>query len=253
MGNTVIKGFVNSRRTHFIYQPAIGSFYEGGQYSFKELLSARDPGSGWIHFDAGLDILRHFSWFAKTGWETSGNNAGIWRAVPQSSYTGATGTNPVNGRNGTPSYMTLAAPDRSNFSTIFMNDSEYTQTYNLRTVNMGYTGNPSLEAWETRAADTGEAFNSNYMKYLGTISANGSGVYAITVKPYSVMTVTTLANSGKTEYTTPLPVEGPRTVLDTDATGSVQDTSDTILYADDFDYTAKTVPVIGAGGQITGT
>jgi len=31
MGNTIIKGFVNSRRTHFVYQPAIGSFYEGGQ------------------------------------------------------------------------------------------------------------------------------------------------------------------------------------------------------------------------------
>ena len=68
MGNTIIKGFVNSRRTHFIYQPAIGSFYEGGQYSFKELLSARDPWSGWIHYDAGIDVLRHFSWFAKTGW-----------------------------------------------------------------------------------------------------------------------------------------------------------------------------------------
>ena len=54
MGNTIIKGFVNSRRTHFVYQPAIGSFYEGGQYSFKELLSARDPWSGWIHYDAGL-------------------------------------------------------------------------------------------------------------------------------------------------------------------------------------------------------
>ena len=43
MGNTIIKGFVKSRRTHFVYQPAIGSFYEGGQYSFKELVSARDP------------------------------------------------------------------------------------------------------------------------------------------------------------------------------------------------------------------
>ena len=57
MGNTIIKGFVNSRRTHFIYQPAIGSFYEGGQYSFKELLSARDPWSGWIHYDAGTRRL----------------------------------------------------------------------------------------------------------------------------------------------------------------------------------------------------
>ena len=43
MGNTFIKGFVLSRRTHVIYQPAIGSFYEGGQFSFKELASARDP------------------------------------------------------------------------------------------------------------------------------------------------------------------------------------------------------------------
>ncbi len=76
MGNTIIKGFVNSRRTHFIYQPAIGSFYEGGQYSFKELLSARDPWSGWIHYDAGLDVLRHFSWFAKTGWEGAANSGG---------------------------------------------------------------------------------------------------------------------------------------------------------------------------------
>jgi hypothetical protein len=253
MGNTIIKGFASSRRSHFIYQPAIGSFYEGGQYSFKELISARDPWSGWIHYDAGLQILRHFSWFAKTGWENSSNTAGIWRAVPQSSYTGATGTNPVNGRNGTPSYMTLAAPDKSNFSTVFVNDSEYTQTYKLQTLNMSYSGNPSLEMWETRAADRGTAFNSNYMKFIGNVSAGAGGVYTITVKPYSIMTVSTLDNDGKAVYKIPLPVEGVRSVLDTDATGSVQNTSDNILYADDFNYAAKTVPVIGAGGSITGT
>ncbi|WP_199789614.1 hypothetical protein [Sorangium cellulosum] len=253
MGNTIIKGFVNSRRTHFIYQPAIGSFYEGGQYSFKELLSARDPWSGWIHYDAGLDILRHFSWFAKVGWENQDNTAGIWRVVPQSSYTGATGTNPVNGRNGTPSYMTLAAPDKRNFSTIFMNDSERTQTYKLQTANMDYTGSPPLELWETRAAAPGEPFNSNYMKYRCNMSADASGIYTIKVDPYSILTATTLANSGDAEYNQPLPVEGARTVLDTNANGSAQDTSDKTLYADNFDYSAKTVPVIGSGGQITGT
>jgi len=253
MGNTIIKGFVNSRRTHFIYQPAIGSFYEGAQYSFKELVSARDPWSGWIHYDAGLDILRHFSWFSKTGWENQNNSAGIWRVISQSSYTGATGTNPINGRNGTQSYITLAAPDKKNFSTIFMNDSEYTQTYHITTTNMGYTGNPSMELWETRAADSGKVFNSNYMKYLGNISANSSNIYTITVKPYSVATVTTLVNHGTAEFTIPLPIEDERTVLDTDSTGSVQDTTDKILYADNFDYSSKTVPIIGADGQISGT
>jgi hypothetical protein len=253
MGNTIIKGFVNSRRTHFVYQPAIGSFYEGGQYSFKELLSARDPWSGWIHYDAGLDVLRHFSWFAKAGWENQGNTAGIWRVVPQASSTGATGTNPVDGRNGTPSYMTLAAPDKRNFSTILMNDSNRTQTYKLQTANMGYTTNPSLEVWETRAADSGAAFNSNYLKYLCTMAADTTGAYTLSIKPFSVVTVTTLANSGKAEYSVPLPVEGARTVLDTDATGSSHSTSDNFLYADDFDYSSKTVPVIAAGAQTAGT
>jgi hypothetical protein len=253
MGNTIIKGFVNSRRTHFVYQPAIGSFYEGGQYSFKELLSARDPWSGWIHYDASLDVLRHFSWFAKTGWETADNTGGIWRVVAQSSYTGATGTNPVNGRNGTPSYMTLAAPDKSKFSIVFMNDSETARTYSLQTAHMSYSGTPSLELWETRAADTAMAFNGNYMRYLCSLSPDSSGVYTITVKPYSVMTATTLVSHANEEFNTPLPVEGARTVLDTDAAGAGHDTSDRILYADDFDYSARTVPVIGAGAQIIGT
>jgi hypothetical protein len=253
MGNTIIKGFVNSRRTHFVYQPAIGSFYEGGQYSFKELLSARDPWSGWIHYDAGLHILRHFNWFANVGWENENNSAGIWRAVPQASHTGATGTNPINGRNGTPSYMTLAAPDKNNFSTVIVNDSEYERIYKLQTVNMNYSGTPSLEVWETSAAEKGAAFNSNYMNFRGKVTADGGGVYTVHVKPYSIVTVTTLENNGKEAYHTPLPVEGERTVLDTDATGSVQNTKDNILYADDFDYSGKTVPIIGKNGQMTGT
>ncbi|RAV05097.1 S-layer homology domain-containing protein [Paenibacillus sp. YN15] len=254
MGNTIIKGFVNSRRTHFVYQPAIGSFYEGGQYSFKELLSARDPWSGWIHYDAGLAILQHFNWFMKAGWENEANNAGIWRAIPQASYTGATGTNPVSGRNGTPSYMTMAAPDKSNFSTVIVNDSEYERTYKLQTVNMAFaSGTPPLEVWETRAAEAGEAFNSRYMQYLGEAAADGAGVYTVKVKPYSIVTVTSLDCNDKEAYSKPLPVEGERTVLDTDATGSVQNTTDSILYADDFNYTGKTAAVIGPGGQITGS
>src|SRR5690606_4203339 len=82
--------------------------------------------------------------------------------------------------------------------------------------------------------------------------ADRGGVYTVRVKPYSIVTVTTLENNGDDAYHTPLPVEGERKVLDTDAAGSVQNTEDRVLYADDFDYSDKTVPVIGASGQITG-
>jgi hypothetical protein len=250
MGNTIIKGFVKSRRSHFIYQPAIGAFYEGGQFSFKELLSARDPWSGWIHFDAGLLVLRHFSWFAKAGWENGDNTAGIWRIVPQSSATGATGTNPINGRNGTPSYMTLAAPDRSGFSTVLMNDSEQEKLYRIHATNLALAATPKLEVWETRAADGGEPFNANYLRYVCDLSANADGEHLVKVAPYSVVTVTTLANRESEEFNRRLPVEGVRTVLDTDSSGTLENTTDDILYADDFDYSSKTVATIEAGGEL---
>jgi len=245
MANTIIKGFVKSRRTHFIYQPAIGSFYEGGQYAFKELVSARDPWSGWIHYDAGLAVLQHFTSFATAGWENSTNTAGIWRVVPQASASTATGTNPVVGRNGLPNYLTMAAPDASDFSTVIVNDSEYPRTYKITPVGFDLGPSPRLAAWQTTAADPGEAFNANYKQHLGDLAPDGTGAYTVHVRPYSIVTVTSLDVSGDPEWTTPLPVEGERTVLDADPAHGV-------LWADDFDYAGRTVPVIGAGGVLTG-
>lgn len=254
MGNTVIKSFVESRRGHVIYQPAIGSFYEGAQYSFKELVSARDPWSGWMHYDAGLLILAHISKFAVTGWENETNTAGIWRGVPSACETSAVqgnGSNAVDGRGGGENYMTLAAPDKSNFSTVIVNDSEYPMTYTLKTKNMNLKADQKLELWETRAADDG-AFNENYMKCIDELSADGNGVYSFEVKPNSAVTVTSLDVSDSKEHTEAMPVEGERTVLDTDATGDVQNVEDGYLYADDFEYTGKTVPVLDGKGGFTG-
>ncbi|PRZ08687.1 chitodextrinase [Isoptericola sp. CG 20/1183] len=249
MANTIVKGFVNSRRTHFVYQPAIGAFYEGGQYSFKELVSARDPWSGWLHYDAGLAVLQHFTSFADTGWENEDNTAGVWRAVPQASTTTATGTNPVVGRNGGPNYLTLAAPDRSDFSTVLVNDSEEPRTYRITPQDLDLGSDPTLAAWETRAADDGEAFDARYKQQVADLTADDDGGYTVTVEPFSIMTVTSLDVTGDASWTTPLPVEGERTVLDAGAQGG-QD--DGVLWSDDFDYTDRTVPVIGADGDPTG-
>jgi hypothetical protein len=245
MANTIVKGFMMSRRTHFIYQPAIGSFYEGGQYAFKEVVSARDPWSGWIHYDAGLAVLQHFSSFATTGWENGSNTAGIWRAVPQASASTATGTNPVVGRNGLPNYLTMAAPDASDFSTVIVNDSEYPQTYEITPVDFDLGTNPKLAVWQTTAAADGAAFNAGYKQHVGDVTPDAAGVYTVDVKPFSIATVTSLDVSADPEWTAPLPVEGERTVLDADPAKGT-------LWADDFEYAGKTVPVIGAGGVVTG-
>lgn len=236
MANTIVKGFVKSRRTHFIYQPAIGSFYEGGQYGFKELVSARDPWSGWMHYDAGLAVLQHFTSFAKAGWENDTNTAGIWRVIPQASVSTATGTNPVVGRNGLPDYLTMAAPDATAFSTVIVNDSELPRTYAITPVGFALGRHPRLAVWQTSAAGPGQAFNANYKRHVGDVAPGSS----VTVAPYSVTTVTSLDVHGDP----PLPVEGERTVLDADPAHGT-------LWADDFGYAGKTVPVIGPGGVVT--
>ncbi|UFU06350.1 bacterial Ig-like domain-containing protein [Ruania halotolerans] len=244
MANTIVKGFVNSRRSHFIYQPAIGSFYEGGQYSFKELVSARDPWSGWMHYDGGLAVLQHFSSFAVTGWENEDNTAGIWRGVPEASAAGATGTNPVVGRNGAPNYLTLAAPDGSDFSTVIVNDSEQTLTYRLNPEGFGLDGD-ALAVWETRAAGDGEAFNAHYKQHVGDVTPDG-GAYVVEIAPFSMTTVTSLDVTGDEGWTTPLPVESERTVLDAGL-----DSGEGVLWSDDFDYTERTIPQLTAEGQVS--
>ncbi len=238
MANTFIKGFVESRRSHIIYQPAIGSFYEGGQYSFKELVSARDPWSGYMHYDTGLLILEHLARFAKTGWENEDNTEGIWRGVVSASKTSADGTNPVNGRNGGANYITLAAPTKDDFSTMIVNDSDYTQNYTLSVENMKLDENQKLELWETRAADDG-AYDENYMKDLGTVEAK-DGTYTFTVKPYSTVTVTTLELSQEEKEELALPKDTERNVLDVDQ-------GDGTLYADDFEYSDEYMDM--RGGQ----
>ena len=97
MSNWITSGFEKSRRTLNIFQPVIGSFYDGFQYSSKELVSARDPWSGWLYYDGGLAALEHYSQFAQLGWENYDQPAGIWRGIHQASKLGSGGGNPPSG------------------------------------------------------------------------------------------------------------------------------------------------------------
>ncbi|NMN00180.1 hypothetical protein G1C96_0757 [Bifidobacterium sp. DSM 109958] len=167
MGNTLIKGFVESRRTCALYQPAIGSFYENMEYSYKELISARDPWSGWIYYDAGCAVLEHFARFANLGWVGADDEGGarpIWRAIPQASGCEVGGNNPVNGaRHGEPSYLTLASPDGGDLSVVIVNDSAYAKHYRVAVdAALAAAGKP-LTVWVTKAAEQGEPYDANWL------------------------------------------------------------------------------------------
>jgi len=254
MGNWITTGFNASRRTMNIFQPAIGSFYDGFQYSSKELVNARDPWSGWMYYDGGLAVLEQFTQFATLGWENDDNTAGIWRAIPKASGSElGTGNPPSGARAGGASYTTLAAPDASDFSTVIVNDSKFTKTYRITAKDLDLGADQTVEVWETRAADAGEAYDANYLQPVAELAPDGTGTYSVTVKPWSTVTATSLDQAtarqdgtlvAKAGYGSSLPsskeytdADGGRDVLDTDATGSVNGvTDDGTLYADDFDY-----------------
>ena len=239
MAEGFMVSFVSSRRTHYIFQPAIGSFYEGIQYGHKELLSARDPWSGYIHYDPALQIIAQFSRFAETGWENEDNTAGIWRMIPQASagaFAGSQSEHNTSGIDGNASYITIASPDKKDFSVVMLNNTQNEKKYIIKASDMDISAK-SLNLWET-ATDS-------YMKYKGAAELK-NGAWEITLAPYSILTATTLDDytEGVAEGTTPdeiaMPEEGinteERSVLDTDETGKKADTTDEYLYADDFEY-----------------
>lgn len=254
MSNWVTSGFMKSRRTLNIFQPAIGSFYDGFQYASKELVSARDPWSGWLYYDAGLAALEQYTQFAKLGWQNDDNTAGIWRGIPQASGSALGGGNPPSGaQTGAVSYTTLAAPDKSDFSTVIVNDSAFTKTYKITATDLNLGADSTVELWETRAANKGQAYNANYVVPVEEVTADGTGTYTVTVKPWSTLTATTLDHATKNDdgslvardgYGSALPTsseytdqDGGRDVLDTDASGYTNGVeNDEYIYADDFDY-----------------
>lgn len=227
MANTLIKGFVCSRRTHAIYQPAIGACYEHMEYAAKELISARDPWSGWLYYDVGCAVLEHFAKYAELGWEEEGEEPHIWRAIPDASACRVGGNNPVNGaRHGEPSYLTLAAPDGSDFSTVIVNDSAFEKSYRITVDKNLAASSKQLEIWQTIAARPGEAYDASWRRHVGSVAVE-NGTFTVTVLPWSMVTATTLADVEP--YAIPSTAEGTRAVLDADASRG-------LLYADDFAY-----------------
>ncbi|MCI8489168.1 MAG: hypothetical protein HFJ04_02770 [Lachnospiraceae bacterium] len=228
--DSFITAFDSSRRTHYMFQPAIGAFYEGIQYGHKELLSARDPWSGYIHYDPALYMLEHFAKFAKTGWEDSNPDTNdIWRAISAATdpaFAGTDNEHATAGIDGKAGYMTLAAPDKSDFSVVFVNNTRNEKAFYIKTEGMDTAAAKDLHYWVTET--------DKYLQDKGTIAKHNDG-WIVTLPAYSVATATTL-------NTTPerTPEEGihneDRAVLDTDETGGTLDATDDVLYADNFEY-----------------
>ncbi|MEN8905323.1 MAG: hypothetical protein ABF289_05140 [Clostridiales bacterium] len=198
VANRFICMYTNGNRTHYMFQPAVSSFYDGATYSSKGLITAYDPWSGYYEIDAGIVMVQHFTQFADKE----------WMYIPDASSgegqhkTDTGGNSIVNGNAKDAEYNRIALTDGNDYSTILVNDSEREANYKFTVKNIK-NAKKNVNIWETRGPDNDQKYDANWKQKIGQIvpidNKDGSYTYKFTVKPNSMITLTTTTD--QLEYT----------------------------------------------------
>lgn len=212
IANRIIGMYPNGGMTLYEYQPVVSAYYDGVTYCQKQLISAADPWSGYYMLDSGFYMSLHFSQFIKKGWAfvdsacySDGKAGGDGHAIVDAVY----------------SYMTAADTSSGDYSTVIANTTSQPMEYSFKVSGLD-KASAAVSVWETRGPDSG-SYDENYFKRVSDIvpeKRDGACCYQVTVKPYSMVTISTIAPK-RTEYKNADPRE--RTVLP-------------LPYADDFGY-----------------
>lgn len=194
IANRIITMFPGGDMTLYEFQPVVSAYYDGVTYCQKQLITAEKPWSGYYTLDSGFYMSLHFSQFFKKGWcfidgacAGDGKAGGDGHAIVDAVY----------------SYMTAADRDSGDYSTVITNTTDSNITYNITVKNLAKAGQ-NVCIFETRGPD-GNKYDENYFKKIGTITPQKNGddyTYSVTVKPYSMVTLSTLEAEEKT-YTSP--------------------------------------------------
>ncbi|RKL66913.1 S-layer protein [Salipaludibacillus neizhouensis] len=209
----------------FDFQPSVAAFYQGSQYNPKHLISAFDPWSGFYEADGGLQGVRHVMNFVGYDDHTTPESE-RWMYVKEATFSdGNFFDGGVDVDTSTHNYMTLKDPETDDYTTIFANNSKDTRNYKIKTENLNGKEDAPVYVWETRGAGADEKYDANWFKNVNKITPT-NGEYELEVKPYSIVTISTLDKESETndfEY----------------QSQSVDLTKDTIMplpYKDDFEY-----------------
>ena len=180
----IVNMYPNGGFTMYEFQPAVAAYYGGATYFPKQLITANEPWSGYTEISAGMYMCEHFSLFSRPGWQFV--DSACFGDGTESQHILTETTN---------NYMTLTDPETGDYSTIYVNNTPEQRSYAVTVRNIAKASMP-VHVWESRDPDGAEQYDANYMKNTMSIEPtdNGGGeyTYRLTVKPYSMVTVSTL-------------------------------------------------------------
>ena len=186
VANRLVKSYARSRRSLYIFQPAIGGLYPGAKYPGKQLLEMDTPWSGYFQQDTvALAVMHHFTDFAVTGWrdQTAAKN---WRYVPSATVSEVAGTENLTQAFGAASAMTLVAPDEADYTVVLINDTSAPQTYQIAIKNLAAATKP-LHVWQTWADKAGKIHDREKTTTLTPVNGN----VTVTIEPRAIISATT--------------------------------------------------------------
>lgn len=222
VANRLVKSYARSRRSLYIFQPAIGGLYPGAKYPGKQLLEMDTPWSGYFQQDTvALAVMHHFTDFAVTGWrdQTAAKN---WRYVPSATVSEVAGTENLTQAFGAASAMTLVAPDEADYTVVLINDTSATQTYQIAVKNLAAATKP-LHVWQTWADKAGKIHDREKTTTLTPVNGN----VTVTIEPRAIISATTA--DFQPQALLPNPDVKPDQPLQ-------QDPENHVLFHDDYTY-----------------
>ncbi len=176
IANRIVAMYPCGRMTLYEYQPVVSAYYDGVTFCHKALINAAEPWSGYYTLESGYYMSLHFSRFFRKGWSFVDN------ACYNDSKVGGDGHALVDTMY---SFMTACNPETGDYSTVIVNSTDKPITYNF-----SVTSGKSVNIWETRGPDNGE-YDENYFRKTASLSPINND-YSVTVKPFSIVTVSTL-------------------------------------------------------------
>ncbi len=185
IANRFISMYPQGKMTLCQFQPVVAAYYDGVCYCHKQFINACDPWSGYYTLDDGFFTMLHFTQFTDKGWYF------VDGACKADGKPG--GQNGHCIENAVYSFVTLCDPEKNNYSTIITNTTDEPITYDFTVRNLGKAGE-KLYVWETRGSDN-DKYNENFFRPVSQIIPIKKGksyVYSVTVKPGSIVTISTI-------------------------------------------------------------
>lgn len=254
IANRFITMYPGGRMTLCQFQPAVAAYYDGVSYCHKQFIAACDPWSGYYHLDSGYFMALHFARFFRLGWtfidsacQADGRPGGDGHALVDATHC----------------FMTAADPASGDYSMVITNTTAAPLTYQVRVSSLQQAAAP-LQVWETRGPDFDAAGAAgpgqpdqpdpaaNYFRLVdrlvpvpvagqdsgpaaaaGDSSPPAAHAWSLVVKPWSMVTITTLQLERPRLDQAP---ESARTVL-------------ALPYSDDFRYAGEPGGYLAARGQ----